>query len=125
MMQGTSDRQPHRLTVKRGLLAPLILFASQTLVGLGLSLGASFIRKASDGAAVIDGQLITVISVLTGGLVALFWVWTDIRRFGPSHAQQTGLGPSVLGAKQTALLVIALLIAMHLIAWTYRSILRA
>ncbi|MFT5052558.1 MAG: membrane protease YdiL (CAAX protease family) [Chlamydiales bacterium] len=123
MKQGMPDDQAQRLTVKRGLLAPLVLFASQTMVGVGLSVGANSIRDANVGEAVIDVQVIGVISALTGGVLALLWVWTDIRKFGPLFAQQLGLRPSVNGAKQTALTVIALLIATHLMAWTYRSVL--
>ena len=122
MMEGASSSQPYRLTVKRGVLALVIFFASQSLVGLGYSLGASFIRDA-DVSGAIDGRVIGMFSVLIGGVIALLWVWTDIRRFGPSFAQQIGLRPSGMSAKRTALLVILLFVGTHVFAWTYRTIL--
>ena len=92
----SSSKQPYRLTIKRGFLALLIMFASQALVGLGFSFGASLIHGASSGAGAIDSQVIGMISVLIGGIVALLWVWTDIRRFGPTFSPQIGLRPSVI-----------------------------
>ena len=107
------DNKPsYRLTVKRGFLALLIMFASQTLVGLGFSFGAS----------AMDSQVIGMISVLGGGMIALLWVWTDIRRLGPTFPPQIGLRPSVIGASQATLLVITLFVATHVIAWTYRTV---
>ena len=121
-MEGTSSGQPYRLTVKRGFLALLILFGGQMLVGLGYSFGARYIRDASGGAGAMDSQMIGMISVLGGGVIAMFWVWTDLRRFGPSFAPQIGLRPGVINTKQAALLVIMLFVATHVFAWTYRSV---
>ena len=111
--QATSS-QPYRLTVKRGFLALLIMFASQTLVGLGISFGLRFVQ--------VDTQMIGLISVLVGGTITLIWVWTDIRRFGPSFLPQIGLQQSIVKASQTVMLVFLLLIATHFLAWIYRSI---
>ena len=118
----SSSNQPYRLTVKRGFLALLIMYASPALVNLSYSFGANFIRDASGGAGAIDSQLIGVISLLIGGVIASLWVWTDIRRFGPTFSMQIGLRPSVVNAKKAALLVIILFVAMHVIAWAYRSV---
>jgi len=109
-----SSSQPYRLTVKRGFLALLIMFASQTLVGLGISFGLRFVQ--------VDTQMIGLISVLVGGTITLIWVWTDIRRFGPSFLPQIGLQQSIVKASQTVMLVFLLLIATHFLAWIYRSI---
>lgn len=117
----SASKQPYRLTVKRGLLALLIMFASQALAGLGYSFGASFIHDAS-GAGAIDSQVIGMISVLSGGIITLLWVWTDIRRLGPTFSPQIGLRPCVIDAKQAALLVAVLFVATHVIAWTYRTV---
>ena len=75
--------QPYQLTVKRGFLALFIMYASQTLVGLGFSYGLRFIQGAGDGLGTIDIQMIGMASVLLGGGITLLWVWTDIRQFGP------------------------------------------
>ncbi len=100
-----SSSQPYRLTVKRGFLALLIMFASQTLVGMGISFGLRFVQ--------VDTQMIGLISVLVGGTITLIWVWTDIRRFGPSFLPQIGLQQSIVKASQTVMLVFLLLIATH------------
>lgn len=118
----SSSDQPYRLTVKRGFLALLIMFACQTSVGLGLSFGARFIRDATGGAPVIDSHVIGLISVLGGGVLTLLWVWSDIRRFGPTFLPQIGLRPSVIHARQAALLVVVLFVATHVFAWTYRTV---
>ena len=117
-----SSSQPYQLTVKRGFLALFIMYASQVLVGLGISYGLSFIQGASDGAGTIDSQTIGMTSVLLGGAIVLLWVWTDIRRFGPSFLPQIGLQQSVIKTSQVAMLIFLLLSATHFVAWIYRSV---
>ena len=119
----SSPKQSYRLTVKRGFLALLIMYASQLLAGIAFSYGYKFIDGASDSGATIDLKVIGVMSLLTGGAMVLFWVWTDIRRFGPSLLPQIGLQASTIKTHQAAMLVLLLLIATHLFAWTYRSVL--
>ena len=114
--------QPYQLTVKRGFLALLIMYASQTLVRLVFAYGVRFIQGASDGAGTIDIQMIGMASVLIGGAVVLLWVWTDIRRLGPSFLPQIGLQQSVVKTSQAAILIILLLSATHFLAWIYRSV---
>jgi membrane protease YdiL (CAAX protease family) len=118
----SASRQPYQLTVKRGVLALLIMYASQILVGVGLSYGFRFIQDSSDGAGTIDGQMIGMTSVLIGGLVALLWVWTDVHRLGPSFLPQIGMQPSVIKTRQAVMLVLLLFSATHFLAWTYRSV---
>ena len=72
----TPSSQPYQLTVKRGFLALFVMYASQTLVGLGFAYGVRFIQSASDGADTIDIQMIGMASMLIGGAVVLLWVWT-------------------------------------------------
>ena len=114
--------QPYQLTVKRGFLALFIMHASQILVGLGFAYGVRFIQSANDSAGTIDVQMIGMTSVLIGGAIALLWVLTDIRRFGPSFLPQIGLRQSVVKTSQAAMLVILLLSATHFLAWIYRSV---
>ena len=66
-----ASSQPYQLTVKRGFLALFIMYASQTLVGLGFSYGLRFIQGAGDGAGTIDIQMIGMTSVLLGGAITL------------------------------------------------------
>ena len=117
-----ASSQPYQLTVKRGFLALFIMYASQTLVGLGFAYGVRFIRGTSDGEGTIDIQMIGMTSVLIGGAIVLLWVWTDIRRLGPSFLPQIGLQQSVIKTSQAVMLVFLLLSATHFLAWTYRSL---
>ena len=114
-----ASAQTYRLTVKRGFLALLIMYACQTLAGVGISYGARFIR----GAGSIDLPIIGMSSVLIGGSLVLLWAWTDIRRWGPSFLPQIGLRHSVIKRRQAVLLVLLLLSSTHFLAWIYRSVL--
>lgn len=118
-----TSSQPYQLTVKRGFLALAIMYASQLLVGIAFAYGYKFIEGASDSGAAIDLKVIGVMTLLISGAMVLLWVWTDIRRFGPSLLPQIGLQPSTVKISQAAVLVLLLLIATHLFAWTYRSLL--
>jgi len=118
-----TSSQPYQLTVKRGFLALAIMYACQLLASIAFAYGNKFIEGASDSGAAIDLKVIGVMSLLIGGAMVLFWVWTDIRRFGPSLLPQIGLQPSTVKISRAAVLVLLLLIATHLFAWTYRSVL--
>ena len=118
----SASKRPYRLTIKRGFLALLIMYACQTLVGLGFAYGVKLLRGGSDGAGTIDIQMIGMTSVLIGGAVVLLWAWTDIRRLGPSFLPQIGLQKSVVKTSQAAILIILLLSATHFLAWIYRSV---
>ena len=69
-----ASSQPYQLTVKRGFLALFIMYACQTLVGLGFAYGIKFIQGTGDGAGTIDIQMIGMTSVLLGGAITLLWV---------------------------------------------------
>jgi membrane protease YdiL (CAAX protease family) len=114
-----SSAQTYRLTVKRGFLALIVMYACQTLAGIGISYGSRFIR----GADAIDLPIIGMSSVLIGGTLVLLWVWTDIHRWGPSFLPQIGLQQSVIKKSQAVLLVLLLLSCTHFLAWVYRSVL--
>ena len=119
--QDDSSR-PYQLTVKRGFLALLIMYACQTLVGFGFAYAVKFIWGESDGTVTIDIQMIGMTSVLVGGAFVLLWAWTDIRRLGPSFLPQIGLQQSVVKISHAAMLIILLFSATHFLAWIYRSV---
>jgi hypothetical protein len=121
-LKRAASSQPYQLTIKRGFLAMFIMYASQILVGLGFSYWLRFIQGAGDGAGTIDSQMIGMTSVLLGGAITLLWVWSDIRRFGPSFLPQIGLQQSVIKTNQSVMLVFLLFSATHFLAWTYRSV---
>jgi membrane protease YdiL (CAAX protease family) len=94
------------------------MFVSQTLIGIGLSYGARVIWSAD----AIDLPTIGVSSVLVGGAIVLLWVWSDIRRFGPSFLPQIGWRQGIIKTRQVVMLVLLLLSVTHFLAWTYRSV---
>ncbi|SVD44458.1 uncharacterized protein METZ01_LOCUS397312, partial [marine metagenome] len=117
-----ASSQPCQMTVKRGFLALFIMYASQTLVGLGFSYVLRFIQGAGDGEGTIDIQMIGMTSVLLGSAITLLWVWTNILRFGLSFSPQIGLQKSVIKTNQSVMLIFLLFSATHFLAWTYRSV---
>ena len=118
----TIASRPYQLTVKRGFLALLVMYVCKTLVGIGFAYGGKFIESVNEGAATIDTQMIGMTSVLIGGAIVLIWVWTDVRRLGPSFLPQIGLQPSVIKTSQAVLLIFLLVSATHVLAWIYRSV---
>jgi len=115
-----SSQQVYQLTVKRGFLALFMMYACQTLVGIVISYGVRFIVGTRHGE--IDLQHIGMSSVLAGGSIVLLWVWTDIRRFGPSFLPQIGVQPSIIKTSLAVKLVFLLVSATHFLAWIYRSV---
>ena len=115
-----TSRQTYQLTVKRGFLALFIMYAFQTLVGIGISYGVRFYLSTGNGE--IDLQIIGMLSALIGGSVVLLWVWADIRRSGVSFLPQIGVQQSVIKTSEAVMLVLLLLSATHFLAWIYRSV---
>jgi membrane protease YdiL (CAAX protease family) len=61
-------------------------------------------------------------SVLIAGAIVLLWLWTDIRRLGPSFLPQIGLRKSAVPTRQAVLFVLLALSGVHFAAWIYRSV---
>lgn len=116
----TTSKVPYELTLKRGFLALILMYVFQTLVGIVFSYGVKLFKSTSDGE--IDIQIIGLLSVLLGGSIVLIWVWTNIRRFGPSFLPQIGIQPSAIKLSQAFMLVFLLLGSTHFLAWIYRSV---
>lgn len=119
----TVPEQPYQLTIKRGLLVLFIMYASQLLVGVGISYGLQFIQNTNPNIEPIDKPIIVLVSLLLSSILTLLWVWIDIRRFGPSFAPQIGLQSSVIKTNHAIMLVLLLVSGTHLFAWIYRSVL--
>ena len=118
----TPPETPYQLTVKRGLLALVVFFGCQTLVGLGYSFTAGFIGDLGGGTGEIDRDIAALVSVLGGSLIALLWIGSDVWRFGPTFRTQIGLRPSRVSAGQAAMMVVATFVVVRLVAWAYRSV---
>jgi hypothetical protein len=116
----TTSKVPYELTLKRGFLALILMYVFQTLVSIVFSYGVKLFKSTSDGE--IDIKIIGLLSVLLGGSIVLIWVWTNIRRFGPSFLPQIGIQPSAIKLSQAFMLVFLLLGSTHFLAWIYRSV---
>ncbi len=115
--------QQYQLSIKRGLLAVFVMYAFQLLAGVILSYANKYFECSNNVIAEVDLKLIGVMSLLTGGAMVIFWVWTDIRRFGPSFLPQIGLQQLIIKKSKVAIIILLLLIGTHLFAWFYRSLL--
>lgn len=114
--------QPYRLTVKRGVLAVIIMYLCQILAGIGLSYFFKFFDTPGGIFGSVDIQMIGMFSALIGGIIVLLLFWTDIRRLGRSFYPQIGLVPSILKIKHAVFLVFSVVTATHFLAWIYRSV---
>ena len=117
----TTER--YQLTVKRGFLALVVMNAIQILVGLGFAYGVKFFQGANNHAGTVDIQLVGMTSALISGVVVLVWLWSDIRRIGPSLLPQIGLQKSVVDSGKVFMQLFLFLGSMHFLAWIYRSLL--
>jgi len=118
-MTGSMSNQPYQLTIKKGVLAIIIMYACQLLAGIIISYAFKLIG-GTDG---IDIQVIGLTSVLLSGTMVLLLFWWDIHRSGSSFYPQIGLQPSIIKNSKAVSLVVAVLGATHVLAWIYRSVL--
>lgn len=118
-LSGDMSNQPYQLTIKKGILAIVIMYACQLFAGVIIS----YAFKLIDGTGRVDIQIIGLLSVLLSGIMVLLLFWWDIRRSGSSFYPQIGLQPSIIKNSKAVLLVVAVLGATHVLAYIYRSVL--
>jgi membrane protease YdiL (CAAX protease family) len=94
------------------------MYACQIIAGIALS----YTFKLTDSTGGVDIQIIGLLSVLISGIMVLLLFWWDIRRCGTSFYPQIGLQPSIIKNSKAILLVIAVLVTTHFLAWLYRSV---
>ena len=119
----TSPTNSYKLTVKHGILAVIIMYASQILSGICFSYGSRYIDEISMSASEADFQLIGMFSVLTGGAIVLLLFGVHSRIAGKELLAQIGFQSSKLTIGSGLSLVVVVLAATHLFAWVYRSVL--
>ncbi len=119
----SSSTTSYKLTVTHGILAVVIMYASQILSGICFSYGVRYIDGISRSAAETDFQLIGMLSVLTGGTIVLLLFGVHSRIAGKELLAQIGCQPSKLTVGSGLSLVVVVLTATHLFAWVYRSVL--
>ncbi len=118
-LNGDISTKSNELTLKKGVLALILMYASQLLAGIIISYTFKFFY-GTDG---VDIQIIGLTSILLSGIMVLLWFWWDIHRSGPSFYPHIGLQPSIIKNSKAVLLVVAVLGATHVLAYIYRSVL--
>jgi membrane protease YdiL (CAAX protease family) len=117
-LTGDMSTQPYQLTIKKGILAIIVMYACQLFAGVVIS----YAFKLIDSTGGVDIQIIGLLSVLLSGIMVLLLFWWDIHRSGSSFYPQIGLQPSIIKNSKAVLLVIVTLGTTHFLAWVYRSV---
>ena len=107
-----------QLTIKRGILAIVIMYACQLLAGIVISYGFKFFSPSNE----IPIEILGLTSALLSGVMIITFFWWDIRRSGESFYLEIGLQPSKIKKSNGLLLVLAALVSTHFLAWIYRSV---
>ncbi|TVZ14867.1 CPBP family intramembrane glutamic endopeptidase [Maribacter sp. MAR_2009_72] len=107
-----------QLTLKRDILAIVVMYACQLLAGIITSYSFKFFVPSKT----VSIEVIGVSSALLSGIIILFLFWWDLNRSGKSFYPQIGLQASKIKNNKGVLLVIAALVSTHFLAWIYRSV---
>ena len=107
-----------QLTIKRGILAIVIMYACQLIAGVIASYLFKMISPGKQAPIEIIGLSS---SLLSGVLILLLFCW-DIFRSGKPFYAQIGLQPSRIDKSKGLILVLAALASTHFLAWIYRSV---
>ena len=107
-----------QLTIKRGILAIVIMYACQLLAGIAISYGFKFFSPTNE----VPLESLGLTSALLSGIMIITFFWWDIRRLGEPYYRQIGLQPSKIKKSKGLLLVISALASTHFLAWIYRSV---
>jgi membrane protease YdiL (CAAX protease family) len=114
-MTETKHRQ---LTIKRGILAIVIMYACQLLAGIAISYGFKFFSSNNE----VPLEILGLTSALLSGIMIITFFGWDIRRSGKPFYPEIGLQPSKIKKSKGLILVIAALVSTHFLAWVYRSV---
>jgi membrane protease YdiL (CAAX protease family) len=107
-----------QLTIKRGILAIVIMYACQLLAGIAISYGFKFFSSTNE----VPLEILGLTSALLSGIMIITFFWWDIRRSGEPFYPEIGLQPSKIKKSKGIILVIAVLASTHFLAWVYRSV---
>jgi membrane protease YdiL (CAAX protease family) len=116
MTETVNKRQ--KLTIKRGILAIIIMYASQLIAGTVIS----YAFKMTTPTDQVPIEIIGLASILLSGIIILTFFWWDIRRSGEFFQTEIGLQPSKIAKSKGLLLLLSALVSTHLLAWVYRSV---
>ena len=107
-----------QLTIKRGILAIVVMYACQLLAGIAISYGFKFFSPTNK----VPLEILGLTSALLSGIMIITFYWWDIRRSGKTFYPEIGLQPSKIKQSKGLLLVIGALVSTHFLAWIYRSV---
>ncbi|WP_425422815.1 CPBP family intramembrane glutamic endopeptidase [Phaeodactylibacter xiamenensis] len=113
-----TETKHEQLTIKRGILAVVIMYTCQLMAGSAIS----YAFKMNTPANEIPIEIIGLGSTLLSGIMVLTFFWWDIRRSGEPFYPEIGLQPSKIKKSKRLLLVISALALTHFLAWIYRSV---
>jgi membrane protease YdiL (CAAX protease family) len=116
-MNETKSNTP-QLTVKKGILAIVAMYACQLIAGITISYAFKIMAPTNN----VPLELIGLASALLSGILVLLLFWWDIQKSQPSFYPQIGLQPSRIEKSKGLSLVIAVLVSTHFLAWIYRSV---
>lgn len=108
----------HQLTVKKGILAIIAMYACQLLAGIAISYAFKIITPTHK----VPLEFIGLASTLLSGILVLLLFWWETHRSQASYYPQIGIQPSKIEKNKSFLLVIAALVSTHFLAWIYRSV---
>jgi hypothetical protein len=115
---GDMATDPYPLTIKKGILAIIAMYACQILVGIAVSYAFRFMAPTGE----VEIEIVGLLSVLLSGVMVLLLLSWDAHRSGASFYPQIGLQPSTIKNSKAVLLVIVTLGTTHFLAWIYRSV---
>jgi len=113
-----TETKRQQLTIKRGILAIVIMYACQLLAGIAISYGFKFFSPTNK----VPLEVLGLTSALLSGILIIAYYGWDIRKSGETFYQEIGLQPSKVKEGTGLLLVIGMLVSSHFLAWIYRSV---
>ena len=113
-----TETKRQQLTIKRGILAIVIMYACQLLAGIAISYGFKFFSPTNK----VPLEVLGLTSALLSGILIIAYYGWDIRKSGETFYQEIGLQPSKVKEGTGLLLVIGMFVSSHFLAWIYRSV---
>lgn len=107
-----------QLTIKRGILAIVVMYACQLLAGIVISYGFKFFSPNNE----VPIEILGLTSALLSGIMIITFFWWGIRKSSEPFYPEIGLQKSKIKKSKGLLLVLSALILTHFLAWIYRSL---
>lgn len=106
------------LTIQRGVLAIVIMYACQVIAGIIISYAFKIVKLENE----MSLEMIGLTSILLSGIMILTFFCWDVRRSGQAFYAEIGLQASKIKNTKAVLWVVIALAVTHFLAWIYRSL---